>query len=394
MFGKFKRKKQAQAPENLPETGIYYRKSADKYHIGSRIVLLFLAIFIIGMLLAGHEKMKGENFRYLFKAASLAAVSVEQPYSDISYLADKNTKFALYGENLAVIGTGNAALYHPSGECLFRADTGGVTAVDTSGKYMAVYVPGEKSVSFYHSFAKVHVQTYEASVGMAVVAENGTYAVSVTEGSGSSVYVYDSRFRSLYDWNLQNAVIFDMAISSDGKTIAVLTLSFSSGSYYTELTVKNIRTGKTVACEKFDGKKPVYVEFFSDGGFFAALDDELFFYRSSGAKASQVSMTDADSSRYSIDDDAVAVLVSSYRAVVYSSRGDMISEVMLDGRIFDMEYHNGTLYFLSDTAVYLYDTASKISKEYRIDGGTLDFLMLDDGSILLCGDSGIKRLIP
>lgn len=83
--------------------------------------------------------------------------------------------------------------------------------------------------------------------------------------------------------------MFDVSVSPDGGKIAVMTLCGASGAYYSELVVKNIKTDKTVAYEKFDGVKPVGVEFFSDGSFFAAVNGTLCFYRSDGEKTAQTS---------------------------------------------------------------------------------------------------------
>ena len=70
-----KRKKPAVAPENLTESGIYYKKLADKYHIAVRIVLVLLAIFLIAALITGHSALKAENFRYLLQSAGLGAAT-------------------------------------------------------------------------------------------------------------------------------------------------------------------------------------------------------------------------------------------------------------------------------------------------------------------------------
>ena len=393
MLGRRKRKKQTAAPENLTESGIYYKKLADKYHIAVRILTVLFLIFVISMLLTGYKALKGENFRYLGRAIGLGVLSAETPYANISYTADNGTMFALYEENLAVAGNGSIALYHPSGELLFQEDTGGMTSIDTSGKYMAAYVPGSKTLSLYHSFAKIHTQTTEFPIGTVAVADNGMFAVSVTDASGGAVYVYDSDFRLTYTWMIEGGFVFDLAISPDGKSVAAMILSFSSGSYFTELTVKNIRTDGTVVSENFEGKTPVCVEFFSNGGFFASVDGMISFYRTSGEKISQTEVS-AKAPLYSMDGSAVAVLLSSSQAIIYSQRGSILADISLNGKIFDLDYHNEVACFLSETAVYFYDTATDAVREYPIHAGVLDLFLLDDGSLLLCYPSYVERLSP
>ena len=55
MLGRRKRKKQTVAPENLTESGIYYKKLADKYHIAVRILTVLFLIFVTSMLLTGYK---------------------------------------------------------------------------------------------------------------------------------------------------------------------------------------------------------------------------------------------------------------------------------------------------------------------------------------------------
>ena len=393
MGGVVKEEKRAADSENLTENGIYYKKLADKYSIAGFVLLGISVVFLLVFCLVGRREIGPARFRYLVKNFNLSLLSADAPYSDISYMAG-GVKFAMYRDNLAVIGAGGVELYHPSGELLFRCELGGnAVAVDASGKYMAVYAPGLTSVSLYNSFDKIHTETYEYPVSLAAVGKNCAFAVSLTEGTSSAVYVYDASFRLVYTWNAQSGTVFDISISPDGGKIAVMTLCGASGAYYSELVVKNIKTDKTVAYEKFDGVKPVGVEFFSDGSFFAAVNGTLCFYRSDGEKTAQTSVSSA-SPQYRIDGNSVVVLTSAYRAVVYSSRGSVSDEISLDGKIFDIDFRDGKLYFLSDSMLYLYHTDTKSIQSRRLGSGALDFFALADGSVLVCFASRPELIVP
>jgi len=392
--GVVKEEKRAADSENLTENGIYYKKLADKYSIAGFILLVISVMFLLVFCLVGRRELGLSRFRYLVKNFDLCLSSADAaPYSDISYMAG-GVKFAMYRDNLAVIGAGGVELYHPSGELLFRCElSGNAVAVDASGKYMAVYAPGSASVSLYNSFDKIHTETYEYPVSLAAVGKNGAFAVAVAQGTSSAVYVYDASFRLIYTWNFQNGTVFDISISSDGGKIAVMMLCGASGSYYSELVVKNVKTDKTVAYEKFDGVKPIGVEFFSDGGFFAVTDGTLNFYRSDGEKAVQTAISSA-SLQFCSDGNSVAVLTSPYRAVVYSSRGSVLDEAALDGKILDIDFRDGTLYFLSDSMLYVYHTDTKNIQSLRLDSGALDLFVLADGSVLVCYASRPELIMP
>lgn len=385
MSGVVKEEKRAADSENLTENGIYYKKLADKYSIAGFILLGVSVVFLLVFCLVGRRELGFSRFHYLVKNFNLSLSSTDAPYSDISYTSG-GVKFAMYRDNLAVIGAGGVELYHPSGELLFRSEVGGSSvAVDVSGKYMAVYAPGSKSVSLYNSFDKIHTETYEYPVSLAAVGESGAFAVSVASGSetSSAVYVYDESFRLIYTWDSQSRTVFDVSISSDGGKIAVMTLYSESGSYYSELVVKNIKTDKTVAYEKFDGVKPIGVEFFSDGGFLAVTDGTLNFYRSDGEKMVQTTVSSA-SLQYRVDGNFIAVLTSPYRALVYSNRGSVLDEIALDGKILDIDFCDRQLYFLTDSMLYVYHMDTKGIQSRGLDSGALDLFALADGSVLVC----------
>lgn len=393
MGGEIKEKNQMVSEENLTENGIYYKKLADKYVIAGFLVLGLLIVFLLVFCIAGHREIGIDRFRYLIKNFRLSLSAENDSYADISYTAG-GVRFALYRDHLAVINSGETKLYHSSGELLFHAETGGAAvSVDTSGKYMAVYAPGSNTVALYNSFDKIHTETYEYPVSLAKVGQNGAFAVSVTEGTYSTVYFYDASFRLVYTWSSQNGTVFDISVSPDGGKVAVMTLCGISGSFYSELVVKNVKTDKTVVSEKFDGIKPIGVEFFSDGGFLTAVYGTIYFYRSDGAKIGQAAVS-SGSAQYLVYGNAVAVLASPYRAVVYSNRGSAIDEMALDGKIFDIDFRENFVYFLSDTMLYIYDMEAKHVQDFRIDSGVLDFFALEDGSVLLCFASGLKRFVP
>lgn len=392
MGGKIQAEKQT-AVENLTENGIYYKKLADKYGIAGFVVLGFLIAFLLVFGIAGRREIGAGHFRYLVRHFRLSLLSEEEPYSAISYTAG-SVKFAMYRDNLAVVGSGMAELYHPSGELLFRSETSGTTiASDTSGKYMAVYVPGSRSVSLYNSFDRIHTEDYEHPVSLVKVGQNGSFAVSVADGTSSAVYVYDTSFRLVDTYRSQSGLALDMALSSGGGQLAVVTLCGGSGSYYSELVLRNVKTGKTVVYEKFDSVKPIGVEFFSDGNLFAVVDGMICFYRSDGQKAGQVSVN-SGVSQYLVDRNAVVAMTSPYRAVVYSSEGSVLDEISLDGKILDIDFQNDRIYFLSDGMLYIYDRTTKRVQSIQIESGALDIFALKDGNVLLCYASGPKLVKP
>ena len=135
------------------DSGIYYAKLADKYRNAKISVYILLAIFAVLMIVFGHDAMRGVHFQYLVKYLDINPMTLDSRYSDISYAVGGGSKFALYHDDLAVLGEGRMALYDLSGDLAFRSDIKkGTISVDSDGKYLAAYVSGEKNLTLFHSF--------------------------------------------------------------------------------------------------------------------------------------------------------------------------------------------------------------------------------------------------
>ena len=378
--------------EIFSENGIYYKKLADKYHIAGIVVLVLAAVFLFAMLFTGHRALRRDNFRYLVKYLGVGPLSLDTRYSDVVYAAGGGVKFTMYRGDLAVIGDGRTVLYNLAGTALFRENEPSGTTAYAVGGYLAVYVPGGETLSLYNSYSRVHTASFENPIGLVTVAENGAFAVYGKKNAVSVVSVFDSDFREVYTWESEE-LVYDLALSADGKTLAVLTLSSAGGAYSSTLTVKNTRADSIVTEERFDGKKPVAVRFFSDGRFMAAVDGTLNFYRAGGARAQTVSLS-AGVSKYETNENHIAVLLSASEAVIYTSRGTEGARIALPGNALDVCLSGDLAAFLSENAVFLYRTDGALITTFSAESGVLDFFILDDGSVLLCYASVTERLVP
>lgn len=385
-------KKHMSGEEFFSEDGMYYKNLADKYHIAKYIMVVLLAVFVLAACVLGHREMRIQNFRYLVKSISGASLSPDDRYSEILYSAGSGVKFALYKDDLAVVGDGHTMLYRPDGSLLFRDEIGAGSAMLLSGeKYMAFYTPGAKSLAVYNSFSRVQTLSFENPIGLAAMSENGVLAVCTKSSSVSVVSVYDASFRAIYTWESADRLIFDLALSDDGKTLAILSLSGAGGAYSTELVVKNIKTDKTLTEETFAGRKPAAVSFFADGRFFAASDGMLCFYHADGKKAGTAAIP-AGSFQYAKSGTSLIMLTSPTEAVIYSSRSVQGAAFSLPAGARGVKMHGEWIGFLFDTAFSVYRTDGTLFGGSTTDAGVLDFFILNDGSALLCYPNEAHRM--
>ncbi len=380
--------------KNLSENRMYYEKLADKYHIIQYIPLAFLAVFSVLAVFFGYRSMQADHFRYLLKSLTDNPVALEEKYEDISYAAGSGVDFALYKDDLAVIGDSKMAIYTLSGDLRFRhsaKSTGEAYAV--SEKYIAVYTPGGKGISVYNSFGCVFEETFKVAIRSVSVSDSGRFAVCLKGDTYTQIEVFDLDFEPLASFRTENGVVYDMDMSPNGDKLVVTSLATAGGAYYTELSVWDVSSEKILMTEKIDGKKPIAAGFFEDGRFFVAVQGNIFFYQPNGKKAETVSL---NAQEYAVvcDGETLSVLRDGVHVSTYSKRGNSEAEFKLSEKAFFLKQRGELYYTVSDLQIAVYDEDGVCLNSFAIASGLLDFFVLADGSLLLCYVSQTDRITP
>lgn len=373
---------------------MYYEKLADKYHIIQYLPLLCLVLLTILTVFFGYRSMQGDNFRYLFKTLKDNPVSLDANYEDISYAAGSGVDFTLYKDELAVIGDGRMTLYTLSGDLRFRHNAKSTAAAyAVSEKYIAVYTPGAKGLSVYNSFGCVFEETFKQPVRSVAVSDSGRLAVCLKGEGTTEIEIFDADFEREMSFRLENGVVYDMDLSPNGDKLIVTSLATVGGAYYTELTLWDVSSEKTVASEKIDAKKPISTGFFADGRFYAAVQGNICFYQANGKKAETVSLA---AQEYAVvcDGETLSVLRNTSHVTTYSKRGNLLAEFSLSESVFSLKYRDGIYYTVSDTRIALYSENGEEIGGCPISSGLIDFFILADGSLLLCYVSETERILP
>lgn len=379
------------ASGNLPENGMYYEKLADNYHIAKFIFLILLFVFFAAIAVLGRDEIRLRNFRYLMKNAADDPVRLAKSAADFDYTAGDGVRFFLYKNDVAVVGDGGLSLYTLDGARIYHDTTESGMTADASGRYLALYRTGARMVSYYDSFSWLATKTYDFPVGFAAVSSSGTSAVYVKENT-AAVYLYDSSFQLIEVWRADksSSIVFDLSFSTDGKKLAVLTLTTSGGGYRTELSIITASDGKSVSETVWEAQKPAAVEFFEDGRFFVMTDASATFYRANGETAERV-MWSGSLPKYKMQGDRVLFYDSSVLRV-YDSRAQMLIDVAFPEAVYTVCADNDNIYVLTAHMVYIYKIGEEERKEYPVESGALDMLVPGHDCVLLCYTSGIRRL--
>ena len=380
--------------EKSSENGMYYEKLADKYRIAKFLTLALSVLCILLTVIFSADTFRAVNFRYLTKYFRINPITLDETYHDIAYAVGGGSAFALYHDDLAVLGEGKMALYDLSGDLVYRADIEkGTASADPDGRYLAAYTAGGKRVTFFHSFDTVKEVSFSAPVSKVCVSDTGIAAVCLQETEKTSVILLDEHLKTEKTLTLSEGVVMDMAISDDGKTLSVLTLVGEGASFYTRLDLWNLKSGEIVMTESFSGKKPIATGAFADGGFFAIFSRLAVFLESDGTVKARVPLA-VDSVRCDVFGDTLLLLPPSGTLSLLESDGNACFSKNISQTVLSAKCEKSAAYLLTERAVLHYDKKGELLSQTEIPSGALDFFVLNDGSLLLCYASETKRIMP
>ena len=380
--------------ENSSENGMYYKKLADKYRIAKFLILILLAFFIVFAVLFGNGSMRGVHFRYLVKYMNVNPATLDKRYEDIAYAVGGGSSFALYHDDLAVLGEGKMTLYDLAGDLQYRADLEkGNPAVHSDGKYLAAYVPGGETLTLFHSFGKAETLSFSGSIAKACVSKTGSLAVCLKSQKGTEICFLDSDFKTQQILESSGGIVIDMAISDDGRTLSVLSLVGSDGAYYTRYDFWNLKKGELLQNDAFHGRKPLATGFFENGRSFILLDRAICFCSQNGEISETIALA-AEPLTYYVDQNSLLLLTSQGDVLLYQSNGKQRLSLSAGESILDAKVHEDAIYLLSESQVSIYDFDGEPIAAKPISSGALAFYILDDKSILLCYASETKRVCP
>ena len=379
----------------LPYESVYYERIADYYRIIKYGMLVILAAFVLIVTVFCNRDLRPENFRYLFKYIDVDPVATSANCKDIYYNSNQNTAFAFYKGDLAVVGDGKLNLYNIAGNNILSESLESDDAVcDADGKYLLVYKPGENAVSVFNSFSKLYTLKYDYPVISAHAGDGGGFAVITREENyRSSVYIYNSTFKSVYTWRSNEKYAVSSAVSPNGKNAAVLSYAQADGTYARELTVRNISKDKSELTVATVGGMPIKTGFFADSSLYCLYSDGIVFYNKNFDEKESVYFSE-EIQLFKVFSDGILLVTGKTRAdsVVryYGSNGEEKFTKSFQYSVLDAKMIDDNIYLLTDGAIYRHDEDGFAAA--KAESGANKMFVFDDGNVMLCYDAATKLI--
>lgn len=382
----------APAAKLTKERNEYYENVSAGLGIVQVVLYLSLFAFVVLSILSNTNLITYQNFYHFFQDLNASAERVDIfTHDSVSYATDEQQSFTLYRKGLAVAGNTGVTIFSATGRQLVShvIQYNDPVAVG-SGKYLLVYERGGKQYSLYNANTQMHAGETEYPITGAAVSDSGMYAlISSASDANSAVYLYNNRF-ALINIYKKGGNVLDAAISSDGRRIALLTVTPNEGGVLTSVMLAEPGKGTAIAENVIASSVGLQCEFTSAGKLVALTSGGVAYLSANGVIESFYDFEGKIPSSAELSSNGAVVCLKKSAIsekniiIIFDKTGKIVYNDVTPQSVIDVAYRENVLFYTTYEGVNRLNLQSGelVLEEYAMDGKVL--LAVNDKEILLC----------
>lgn len=289
--------------------------------------------------------------------------------------------------------------YSGGGKEIFSHSHGFEAPVLKTSKTRAmVFSQGGNEAYIYNLAELKNAVSTEKEIITANISDSGAYAlVTRSDSYASVVSVYNKNDKLVYEWYSSEDTVNNVAISPNGKKIAVSAFNATSGDYSSKVCVLSFDSATPEYTEAYSGS-PVYgLDSRNSAGFSVITENGVQFIGWSKYKKTEYKNDYTAAMFRSASGGSVAVFNRSSdktdnRVAVFNSKGKLKSEFEFKGIIGDIEIHGGHIYCISDTFVYLLSENGEILRKAECGFGAVRINVTGTNTVAVVTDNQIYSI--
>lgn len=270
--------------------------------------------------------------------------------------------------------------------------------LQTSSTRALVYDQGAKSAVIYNLRSQIKSLTSDYAIITADIARNGTYAIATeSDTNAATVSVYNKNGKLLYEWYSSTDMVNNLALSPNGKKLAVSTLNADGGKFKSNLYVLEYESATPVYSEAFDDTVVYGIDNTYNSGIAVVTKKQFEFINWSHYKKKtynndySVSMLRAGSGGY------ISVFnrendPSDNHIAFFSVKGDLKGEFSYNRQITDIQISGGRIYCVSDTDAFLLDNSGNVARKSECGFGSVRIVPTGTYSAVIASDNNIEKI--
>lgn len=148
--------------------------------------------------------------------------------------------------------------------------------VDVNGSRFIIYDRDSKHYRVVNGKTISDEMEAEGNILTCDMAANGSFCVASRSLQTASTFtVYDRKFNEVFKWNSSSDHIIDVALTDNGKYVAVAALGAEKGEVYSKVLIFNVKSSEALAEFKFSGTAVADLHFTSRN-YLYIIGDNMF----------------------------------------------------------------------------------------------------------------------
>ncbi|MEG1981958.1 MAG: DUF5711 family protein [Clostridia bacterium] len=313
-------------------------KRAKKVHsalntVRTCIIALFV-IVVVCALVFNAKSINMDNIRRLLAKIDYSMNSSAKG-GTISFTANENNVILPFKGGIAVQATDGLTIFDKTGNEFSNFNiTYKNPILKASEKYLLACDHDGKSLKVTNSFAVLFEKEFTFKIRNTAVSDSGSFAIlQAADGYKSTVTVFSSNFKEEFSASFADRYVMDLALSSDGSTIAVCSLMPENGITNTVISLYKTNADKAFKEIKIEKTEVFKMEFVSSDNIVAISSDSTYFYNKQGEEQYKLNfdgnlllsydLTNPEYSTFitssSVNDSAAKIYISDNRKTVMTA---------------------------------------------------------------------------
>lgn len=333
------------------------------------IVSVFLVVLLLFLLVANLLSPVGfvestENF--------FAGIGVSGKFP-ARLSASTQNNLANVSDDIALLTDANISLYNSKGGRIFSRQHGfAKPQMVTSVSRVLTYDSGSTGYRIDNRSKTVTEGNTDEAILCAALSRNGSYAITTYSSQyicETTVYSSDSEAR--FRWNSAEQYVTCIALSNDGKQLAVGSVGAKEGEYLSTVRVFNINSTDAVTVREFPNDLILSLSYNTDDSWGVVFENsyatvfnnkESVVHSFNGAKLSAIDLKG----------ESDLIVLSNYNAenqntvLVYDKNSNCTKEIMFEKNVISCCISDNYIFILSKGSLTRFDLSGDGSKEIQV----------------------------
>lgn len=315
----------------------------------------------------------------------------------VSVYSSNSEYFGCHNDIITLTNDTFFEVYNVDGK-LIQAVSHGMSnpQLEVSEARFLLYDRERYSISIFNYANELYTKEFENTIISADIGRNGSYAVVTTsEVYKNAVFVYDKDNELKFTWNSANYYITDVAVSDNGKKIALCLLNSNAGSFESFVYILDFKSATPL--EKYTFNDIVssisnYGEYIFANGFDRAYSIKWDGGQSDLSVNGTIRCYDFDFSGNSCmvfgrgDNEQINTVV------VLNEEGNLLSTFVFNSAVTDVAITNEFVAVLSPTECYIYDLNGNLKNSLTCEYKGMFVGLSSDGKALVLDNSKLIKV--